>query len=411
MAADDVSTPTETERPPSGLGRWLVGGAVLVTVLALGAAGTRVVLLERHERDVSAWNTGAVGAPLAEVVSSPLDEGDDAIFEVCGRASFEPDDTTAVRVVADGEELVTSTLGQLARTARTSSRGSCATLGGGRVGITTRYRIELPGGAELYARIASHRPATSVESALVVGLYLSAVATAIVSAIRVRRRDLRARSVRATWMVIALAMVGFLGMGTVLSRVIPYGTAWGLVSGLILAVAEVSIAIAVVGRQGALDGLGVARDPDTRRTEMAFPLALVVAVVAEAIARQLLARVPSTGEAPIEAFVSSTSGALSYATLAVIAPIAEELFFRGAVFGVVERSGRGGHVVLAAITSVALFWLAHLRQAWGNWGGVLAVAVAGIAFTLLRVGSRSTLPPIVAHLSYNALLAMSVLAS
>jgi membrane protease YdiL (CAAX protease family) len=122
-----------------------------------------------------------------------------------------------------------------------------------------------------------------------------------------------------------------------------------------------------------------------------------------------LSHVESTGEAPIEAFVSWPSGLLSFSALAVVAPIAEEVFFRGFVFGTIDNGQWGGRRALACVASFGLFAGAHWEQVQGNWGGLLSVTMAGVVFTLLRAISGSTLVPAIAHLTYNALLSASVL--
>jgi membrane protease YdiL (CAAX protease family) len=134
-----------------------------------------------------------------------------------------------------------------------------------------------------------------------------------------------------------------------------------------------------------------------------------VGFVLRGFALWALSNVEATGEAPIEAFVAWPSGLLSFGTLAVVAPVAEEVFFRGFVFGAIDDGRWGGRRALAFLLAWSLFALAHLQQVWGNWGGLLAVTTAGLVFTSLRALSGSTLVPALAHLVYNALLSVSVL--
>jgi membrane protease YdiL (CAAX protease family) len=118
-----------------------------------------------------------------------------------------------------------------------------------------------------------------------------------------------------------------------------------------------------------------------------------------------LAIVPATGESAVQSFVRFPSGLLSFAALAVVAPLAEEIFFRGFVYGVLEQKSR----VLAFLGAWLLFVVAHAPQTWGQWGALVAIAITSLVLTSLRAASRSTLVPALAHLAYNGLLALSTL--
>ena len=162
---------------------------------------------------------------------------------------------------------------------------------------------------------------------------------------------------------------------------------------------------------GTTTRLKLVRPSATWRTVVFFLAAPIIGFFMRGFAIWALSHVEATGEAPIEAFVSWPSGLLSFGTLAVIAPIAEEVFFRGFVFGAIDDERWGARRALAFLFAWGLFALAHLQQAWGNWGGLLAVTAAGFVFTLLRMLSGSTLVPALAHLVYNALLSVSALTS
>jgi membrane protease YdiL (CAAX protease family) len=99
----------------------------------------------------------------------------------------------------------------------------------------------------------------------------------------------------------------------------------------------------------------------------------------------------------VEAFVSWPSGALAFAALGMVVPLAEELFFRGFVFGALEPLG----VRTAFAGALLLFASAHVQQLWGNWGALLSVTLTGAALTALRAWSGSTLISAIAHLLYN----------
>jgi membrane protease YdiL (CAAX protease family) len=107
--------------------------------------------------------------------------------------------------------------------------------------------------------------------------------------------------------------------------------------------------------------------------------------------------VPRTGEAPIEAFISWPSGALTFAMLGMVVPLAEELFFRGLLFGALSPLGTPA----AAAGTIVLFTAAHAQQSWGNWGALVSVFLTGVVLTTLRALSGSTLVPAVAHVLFN----------
>jgi membrane protease YdiL (CAAX protease family) len=229
-----------------------------------------------------------------------------------------------------------------------------------------------------------------------------------VRAIRVRvRRVARRHPTTSALGTVLLGAALVVGTGIVIPSFLPGGSTYGLVAGLLLAVAEVALAVVLVG--GSADRLGLARPRALWATAAFFVAAPFVGFVLRGFAIWALSNVEATGEAPIEAFVAWPSGLLSFGALAVVAPVAEEVFFRGFVFGAVDDGRWGGRRALAFLLAWSLFALAHVQQVWGNWGGLLAVTTAGFVFTTLRAVSGSTLVPALAHLVYNALLSVSVL--
>jgi membrane protease YdiL (CAAX protease family) len=135
------------------------------------------------------------------------------------------------------------------------------------------------------------------------------------------------------------------------------------------------------------------------------PVAGVVLFVIGGVVQGLVARLgPAETTSAVERFVSWPSAALAVAAVALVAPLAEELFFRGFVYGALRA--RFGVVVAMALTTIA-FVLPHLPQLWGAWGAIAALFVTSGALTTLRAATGSTLIPALAHLAHNALLAWS----
>jgi membrane protease YdiL (CAAX protease family) len=186
-------------------------------------------------------------------------------------------------------------------------------------------------------------------------------------------------------------------------------------AGLALALSEVGIAVGLArtfaARSGTLGALALQRPTRALVTLIGFAVAPFVGVALRIAATRVLSWVPSTGEAPIEAYVSWPSGLLSFAALSAIAPVGEEIFFRGFVYGALRGEGGARRETTAFFGAWLLFVGAHLPQTWGSWGGLAAVALAGLGFTTLRAATGSVLVAALAHLVYNGLLAAAALAS
>lgn len=189
----------------------------------------------------------------------------------------------------------------------------------------------------------------------------------------------------------------------VLSSFLPAGAASGLAIGVSLALFESSVAFGLMPGRGVLrrlEGLGLHRP---KHWYVHFPFAIVAGVGLVFLARGATALVPSTSTSSIQSFVSWPSGMLSFATLAVVAPLAEEVFFRGFVYGVLEKRSK----VLAFLGGWLLFVIAHAPQTWGQWGALVAILVTGLGLTAVRAVSGSTLASGTSHLVYNGMLALS----
>jgi membrane protease YdiL (CAAX protease family) len=133
------------------------------------------------------------------------------------------------------------------------------------------------------------------------------------------------------------------------------------------------------------------------RTVALWLVAFAVLVVLEEMASRAL------GLPPAESWRDRYAGGLLLIRLiglVVLAPVAEELVFRGMLFGRIARSrlGQTGAVVIPAI----LFALAHVQYSPVE---MTFIAVDGLFFGLSRAHSRSLLVPILLHASGNAIAA------
>ncbi|MFZ0967394.1 MAG: type II CAAX endopeptidase family protein [Candidatus Acidiferrales bacterium] len=105
------------------------------------------------------------------------------------------------------------------------------------------------------------------------------------------------------------------------------------------------------------------------------------------------------GQLPIEIYFQDRRSIFLLMLLAVtIAPLVEEMIFRGYIYPVVARSlGIPTGVILTGI----LFGLLHAPQLSGAWAQIGLLVVVGIVFTYIRAVSRTVLASYLTHLSYN----------
>ncbi len=87
-------------------------------------------------------------------------------------------------------------------------------------------------------------------------------------------------------------------------------------------------------------------------------------------------------------------------SLAFLVPVAEEVFFRGAVYGALRRAGNS---LLSSTVVVAVgFTLSHVSVRM-----LLPLAVTAAILGVLRAASGSLLPGILAHMGFNAVTVIS----
>jgi len=111
---------------------------------------------------------------------------------------------------------------------------------------------------------------------------------------------------------------------------------------------------------------------------------------------------PTTNQTPIEKMISSAKSLYVFAIFGIfVAPMFEEIIFRGFLFKVFyEMSGPG----VAVPATAFLFALLHSFQLWGNWAAIALIFAVGYVLGFLRNRSSSLLPGLIVHTSYNAML-------
>jgi membrane protease YdiL (CAAX protease family) len=283
---------------------------------------------------------------------------------------------------------------------------SCLTLGGGTVASRGRYALDAVWAGRtlspelaalpLRARVLAKQPLALRDGVLVLSAALGAMLCVLAGFVPDSARARQPPARRASLWALGLGLLGALLFRLSLSLPLTLAAS-GLVRGLLISVLELALALlgARLAFAQARGGLNLFA-PERRATEWLF-VACAGALCLRLLSHWALRLVPSTGEAPIEAFIAWPSGALSFALLGMAVPLAEELFFRGFVYGAL----RGLGPALAAGGSLGLFVLAHAQQVWGNWGALLSLTLTGGVLTLLRALSGSTLVPAVAHLLFN----------
>ena len=129
----------------------------------------------------------------------------------------------------------------------------------------------------------------------------------------------------------------------------------------------------------------------------------VIAGVTLAIVGQLASNwLPIPPSLPFDKFFQTPTYAYVMSAFGIfIAPVAEELFFRGFLYPVLARALGIGAGVL--ITSLG-FTLLHGAQLGFSWAAMLIIFIVGFVLTMVRARTRSVAACVLLHMSYNATL-------
>ncbi len=123
-------------------------------------------------------------------------------------------------------------------------------------------------------------------------------------------------------------------------------------------------------------------------------LAIVISV--------LLSLLPDAQEFPLERLFTSAAASYAIGAFAIgIAPVVEELVFRGLLFAIFERAVG---LPFAVVTTAVLFAVLHIPEYWHAWNHLWMILVVGVVFSLARGRSGSLTPSILLHVGYNALI-------
>ena len=101
----------------------------------------------------------------------------------------------------------------------------------------------------------------------------------------------------------------------------------------------------------------------------------------------------------MEATTSPTAMIIFFAVAVLLAPLFEELIFRGFFYNAIRRfKGKKTAVVIIAL----IFAMFHYEQYWGDWMAIAMITILGFALTGLRVWMGTTWASIIMHYVYNA---------
>lgn len=202
----------------------------------------------------------------------------------------------------------------------------------------------------------------------------------------------------------SLALFSMLALATLAMAMRPEAGGDLVTLGGLSAVAFLGTSALLLGKHPAGSHLGHAlglRGGVPGITPLAFVLGAALQIPAEALSRVSERFLPLSEEETssriemLRAHSDVHAVALVFVA-ALLVPLAEEVFFRGALYGALRRS-RHTALVAALATSVA-FTLCHVDPTI-----LLPIGFVAIVFGMLRAATGSLIPSIAAHVGFNGL--------
>jgi uncharacterized protein len=113
---------------------------------------------------------------------------------------------------------------------------------------------------------------------------------------------------------------------------------------------------------------------------------------------------PIPKELPMDRFFRTPAEAWALSLFGVtLAPLFEELFFRGFLYPVLVR---WCGVTIGILATAAAFSLIHAPQLGRAWGPVLVIFIVGLALTITRAATKSVGASLLMHMAYNGTLSV-----
>jgi uncharacterized protein len=118
---------------------------------------------------------------------------------------------------------------------------------------------------------------------------------------------------------------------------------------------------------------------------------------------------PIPKELPIDSFFRTPAEAWALGILSItLAPLMEELFFRGFLYPVLAR--RLGLPIAVFFTALG-FAALHGSQLMFSWGPVLVIFLVGVVLTLVRAKTNSVAAGVLVHMAYNGTITIAMFAA
>jgi hypothetical protein len=118
---------------------------------------------------------------------------------------------------------------------------------------------------------------------------------------------------------------------------------------------------------------------------------------------------PDANQFPLENLFNSRAAAYAIGAFAIlVAPLMEEIIFRGVLFGIFESQiGLRFAILITAI----LFGGLHVPEYWGAWNHMFLIFLVGLVFSLARGMSGSLAPSVFLHVGYNGSMMLALFMS
>jgi uncharacterized protein len=131
----------------------------------------------------------------------------------------------------------------------------------------------------------------------------------------------------------------------------------------------------------------------------------VLSLALQAVAHLL----PIPKDLPIDSFFRTPAEAWALGILSVtLAPLMEELFFRGFLYPVLAR--RLGLPIAVLLTALG-FAVLHAAQLGFAWGPVLVIFLVGLVLTMVRANTNSVAAGVLIHMAYNGTITVAMFAA
>ncbi len=141
----------------------------------------------------------------------------------------------------------------------------------------------------------------------------------------------------------------------------------------------------------------------------ALAICLMVGIVLS-VSLQILAHfLPIPKDLPIDTFFRTPAEAWALGLLSItLAPLMEELFFRGFLYPVLAR---GIGLPLAVFLTALAFAALHGSQLMFSWGPVLVIFLVGLVLTMVRAKTNSVAAGVIIHTAYNGTITIAMFAA